>query len=103
MLFFSQQSGQFLVRFMNDSAGITETIAFEKCAGDIYKPKMNTVIMCHVEDKYVIGKLFFQKQQDMETNDAYHLVTLRGFTNKQERWFTEEQWNDFKSFAVEIN
>ena len=92
-----------LISFKNEKLGIEELRIFGACNRNGEKPKVNSVVVINHNNKLMVGKYTWSRQQDMDNTKKFYLVSLRGFMATQSFKIDEEDWGEFYPIAVEVN
>ena len=66
------------------------------------KPKVGSVVIIKHENKTLIGKYRWNKQQCIDNNQPYYMLTVRGFGPIEKIKLAESEWLKFKPLAMEV-
>lgn len=89
------------VRFRNSKLDIEENRVFRTLAEHDERPKLNSVVIVRHDDTWLVGKYGWSKLQDAALNNFVH-VTVRGFRETQQFDVSQNAWDTFKPYAIEI-
>ncbi|MDA7737424.1 DISARM system phospholipase D-like protein DrmC [Porticoccus sp.] len=92
-----------LLSFQNANLDVEEQRLFIALGDDEERPKINSIVLIRHENRWLVGKYAWSKQQDTEGGRVFYLVTVRGFGPKLQFEVEENNWESFRPRAVEIN
>ena len=89
--------------FKNEKLDIEELRVFTACKPKDEKPKANSVVVINYNNKILVGKYTWMRQQNMDNTKQFYLVSVKGFSSTQNIEIDEEDWSKFYPLAVEVN
>jgi len=92
----------FKVEYDNEKTSCKELRDFIICDESKERPKAGTVVIIRHENRSLIGKYRWIKQQSIDGAQQYYIVTIKGFGPTQTIKVDESDWLKFKPFAMEV-
>lgn len=92
----------FKIEFDNEKIGCKVQRDFIICDESNERPKAGTVVIIRHENRSLIGKYRWNKQQSTDSEQAFYAVTVNGFRQRQKIKVDESDWLKFKPFAMEV-
>jgi cardiolipin synthase len=90
------------IEFDNEKTGFKAQRDFIICDETKERPKAGTVVIIRHENRSLIGKYRWSKQQSTDSGQAFYAVTVNGFGQRQKIKVDESDWLKFKPFAMDV-
>jgi len=90
------------IEFDNEKTGFKEVRNFIICDEKKEKPKAGTLVIIRHENKTIIGKYRWNKQQSIDNDQQYYIVAIKGFGQVEKLKINESDWSEFKPIAMEV-
>lgn len=88
------------IKFDNTKTEKKEVHSFLVCDSSSERPKTGSLVIIRYNDQYLVGKYRWTKQQNIENNEQYYAVTVKGFAPTERIIVAEHEWEHFKPIAV---
>jgi cardiolipin synthase len=90
------------VEFDNKKSGTKEVRDFVVCDVKEERPVAGTLVIIEHDNNTYIGKYRWSKQQSIDNNNQYFIVTVKGFGPSISIKLDETEWLEFKPYAMEV-